>query len=132
MYLISYQILKGIQNSFHFTLRNSCCSNYHMVNGTYTGFININDQFFFFNVRTLQRIYSFFKICLACSLGYFGSNCGVPCDYPAYEQFCLLSCNCNQSECDHRYGCKIDGKSSFFGNVYHNTHRLCFCWQYII
>lgn len=55
-----------------------CCSNYHMVNG----------------------------VCEACPVGYFGSNCGVPCSYPSFGQFCLLLCNCSKSECDHRSGCE--------------------------
>lgn len=44
-------------------------------------------------------------------MGYFGNNCGVPCVYPAFGQFCMETCNCGQSECNHVYGCKRDGKT---------------------
>lgn len=57
-----------------------CCSNFHMVDG----------------------------VCKACDMGYFGNNCGVPCVYPAFGQFCMETCNCGQSECNHVYGCKRD------------------------
>lgn len=50
---------------------------------------------------------------IACPAGYFGSNCGVPCLYPAFGQFCTEECNCGQSECNHVHGCKIDGKNLF-------------------
>lgn len=50
---------------------------------------------------------------VACPVGYFGSYCGVPCVYPTFGQFCIYECNCSQSECDHIYGCKKDGKMLF-------------------
>lgn len=69
-------------------------------------FTNIN---FLFNGKSYLQIFCF----IACPVGYFGSKCGVPCQYPTFGQFCTDKCNCSQSECNHIQGCKRDGKNLF-------------------
>eukprot|EP00105_Crassostrea_gigas_P000967 XP_011412953.1 PREDICTED: uncharacterized protein LOC105317866 [Crassostrea gigas] len=61
-----------------------CCTNYHMVDGS----------------------------CEACPVGYFGSRCGVPCQYPTFGWLCIDECNCSQSECNHVHGCKRDASTA--------------------
>lgn len=45
-------------------------------------------------------------------MGYFGSNCTVPCYYPTFGMFCKQECPCDPSDCNHMYGCENDGKAS--------------------
>lgn len=52
------------------------------------------------------------SLILVCPVGYFGRNCGVPCQYPTFGQLCSNECYCGQSDCNHIHGCKSDGKTS--------------------
>ena len=42
----------------------------------------------------------------ACSVGYFGPNCSLPCRYPNYGLGCQLKCNCEREHCNHITGCQ--------------------------
>lgn len=52
-------------------------------------------------------------------MGYFGSNCTVPCYHPTFGMSCKQECKCDPS--DHMYGCESDGKTSQrFGGFFLN------------
>ncbi|XP_056016783.1 multiple epidermal growth factor-like domains protein 10 [Ostrea edulis] len=44
-----------------------------------------------------------------CKVGYIGENCDSPCRYPNYGVDCQLICNCNESYCNHKHGCRGKG-----------------------
>ncbi|XP_056013518.1 uncharacterized protein LOC125648793 [Ostrea edulis] len=46
------------------------------------------------------------NICSDCKSGYIGENCDLPCRYPSYGVDCQLECNCNESYCNHKHGCR--------------------------
>nr|XP_022294583.1 protein draper-like [Crassostrea virginica] len=44
--------------------------------------------------------------CQACSLGYFGQDCSLPCRFPGYGSGCQMACNCEKEHCNHITGCR--------------------------
>ena len=43
---------------------------------------------------------------VACSAGYFGPNCSLPCRYPNYGVECQFECVCDMENCSHITGCQ--------------------------
>ena len=61
-------------------------------------------------VQNLEFLIAF--IYLACSIGFTGSACEIPCRFPAYGALCQSACNCTKDQCNHVSGC--DGKWYFY------------------
>nr|XP_022294264.1 tyrosine-protein kinase receptor Tie-2-like [Crassostrea virginica] len=56
------------------------------------------------NVHLL--IYMYVPVSIyACSAGYFGPNCSLPCRYPSYGVGCQFKCVCGMEKCKHITGC---------------------------
>ncbi|XP_062619692.1 multiple epidermal growth factor-like domains protein 10 [Saccostrea cucullata] len=43
--------------------------------------------------------------CIPCPIGYTGSTCKGPCQYPKYGFMCQSKCDCNPQLCHHITGC---------------------------
>uniref|UniRef100_K1PTA2 Helix-loop-helix protein 1 n=2 Tax=Magallana TaxID=2171616 RepID=K1PTA2_MAGGI len=50
--------------------------------------------------------------CQVCPVGYFGSECTVPCYYPTFGMFCEQECECNLTDCNHMYGCESNASTA--------------------
>lgn len=44
---------------------------------------------------------------IECPLGFHSFNCHVACKFPSFGDDCQYLCNCNESSCDHRFGCNM-------------------------
>ncbi|XP_078321840.1 uncharacterized protein LOC111110827 isoform X2 [Crassostrea virginica] len=62
----------------------------------------------------------------ACTIGYIGINCKLPCRYPSYGRLCQSACDCVVTYCDHIYGCKnpVDENSTTPLYVYTEALQL--------
>ncbi|XP_078328059.1 uncharacterized protein LOC144623503 isoform X2 [Crassostrea virginica] len=47
----------------------------------------------------------------ACSTGYFGPNCSLPCRHPNYGDECQFECVCGMKNCNHITGCQHSNDS---------------------
>lgn len=62
---------------------------------------------FFFELQITRRtnVYTFYFT--ECPLGYHSFNCSVACKFPSFGDDCQYLCNCTESSCDHKFGCKM-------------------------
>nr|XP_034330968.1 protein draper-like [Crassostrea gigas] len=61
-----------------------------------------------------------FKTTAACSVGFYGSSCNIPCRYPSFGFYCQSKCICSEENCNHVVGCN---EASTFCN-YEEDHKL--------
>nr|XP_022290787.1 multiple epidermal growth factor-like domains protein 11 isoform X2 [Crassostrea virginica] len=43
--------------------------------------------------------------CIACEIGFAGLNCATKCFYPSFGRGCQSECKCDETLCNHVYGC---------------------------
>lgn len=43
---------------------------------------------------------------VACGVGFYGFNCSKPCRYPNYGVQCQHKCDCRETFCNNKFGCR--------------------------
>lgn len=64
-----------------------------------------------------MNIKRFFTLFSACLSGYLGENCKIECPSPYYGWKCMNKCNCDNQECHHVNGCRLQADQNNNFNI---------------